>query len=54
MEPALRLASAGRALDRVQSGLALVDTVLKLGEGAGLPLILRVALRMQCPANKSH
>ena len=34
-----RLASAGRALDRVQSGLTLVDTVLKIGEGAGLPLI---------------
>ena len=34
-----RLASAERALHKVQTGLKLVDTVLKLGEGAGLPLI---------------
>jgi len=34
-----RLTSAARALDKVQTGLKLVDTVLKLGEGAGLPLI---------------
>ena len=34
-----RLASAGRALDKVRTGLKLVDTVLKIGEGAGLPLI---------------
>ena len=33
------LASAGRALDKVRTGLKLVDTVLKIGEGAGLPLI---------------
>jgi len=34
-----RLASAGRALDKVQTGLKLVDSVLKIGERAGLPLI---------------
>ena len=34
-----RLASVERALGKVETGLKLADSVLKLGEGAGLPLI---------------
>ena len=40
----VRLTSAARAHDKVQTGLKLVDTVLKLGEGAGVPLIPAVCI----------
>ena len=34
-----RLASSARALDKVQTGLKLADSVLKLGENCGVPLL---------------